>query len=91
MRRARGFGLYLPSIGTRATFRMADTKSRGAIVVFSQLLRRNGVFAVSEISKGVVIVGLGDFATADAVGEFVSNVIPSTARLAAALAVRQFS
>ncbi len=31
-----------------------------------------GLFAVSEISKGIVIVWVGDFATADAIGELIS-------------------
>jgi hypothetical protein len=91
MRRARDLGLGVSSVGSQARFLMADATSRRAIDGFSQLLRRNGAFAVSEISKGVVIIGFGDFATADAVGEFVSNAFPPAASFAAALAVHKFS
>jgi hypothetical protein len=35
------------------------------------LVRRQTIFAVSEICKGVCILGVGDMATADQVGEVV--------------------
>jgi hypothetical protein len=35
------------------------------------LARRNGIFAVSEICKGLVILGVGDIATAEYLGDFV--------------------
>jgi hypothetical protein len=54
---------------------------------FAGLVRRNALFAVCEISKGVVIVGLGDFATADAVGELVTSAAPTAAHLVASLAL----
>jgi hypothetical protein len=91
MRHARVFRLGLSSLDAQTTFRTTRAKSRAAFVGFTQLVRRNWLFAVSEISKGVVIIGFGDFATADAVGDFVSNVIPSAAPLAAILATRTFS
>lgn len=34
-------------------------------------MRRQSVFAVSEICKGILIVGVGDMATADQFGEVV--------------------
>lgn len=91
MRSARVFRPGSPSIDRQTTGPLAFTRARVIFVSFTHLLRRNGLFAVSEISKGVVIIGFGDFATADAVGEFVSNAIPSAAPLVAALAARPFS
>lgn len=55
---------------------------------FQEVLRHNGLFAISEISKAVVIIGFGDFATADAVGEFVTSLAPSAARVGAAFRFR---
>lgn len=57
--------------------RVSETRVAIGIDVFSDLLRRNGLFAVSEIGKAFVIVGYGDFATADVVGEFIAIVLPS--------------
>jgi hypothetical protein len=36
--------------------------------------RANGVFAISEISKGLAIVVVGDMVIADQVGELISAV-----------------
>ncbi len=38
------------------------------------LARANGVFAVSEISKGVAILMIGDMVIADELGELISAV-----------------
>ncbi len=38
---------------------------------FILLVRRQSVFAVSEICKGVLIFGIGDMATADQCGEAI--------------------
>jgi len=38
------------------------------------LARSNGIFAISEISKGLAIVTIGDMVIADEVGELVSVV-----------------
>lgn len=35
------------------------------------LIRRQSVFAVCEICKGIVIIGIGDIATADQCGEAI--------------------
>jgi hypothetical protein len=39
-----------------------------------RLAKANGVFAVSEICKGVAIVAIGDMVIADEIGELVSAV-----------------
>jgi hypothetical protein len=41
------------------------------IASFAALVRRQSVFAVSEICKGMLIFGVGDMATADQFGEAV--------------------
>lgn len=33
--------------------------------------RQNGMFAISEICKGLVIIGVGDIVTADGFGELI--------------------
>lgn len=38
---------------------------------FTALLRRESVFAISEICKGLVILGVGDMAVADQFGDAV--------------------
>ncbi|CAJ0870926.1 MAG TPA: hypothetical protein VIF02_12975 [Methylocella sp.] len=38
---------------------------------FVTLVRRQSVFAVSEICKGLLIVGVGDLATADQFGDVI--------------------
>lgn len=67
--------------------RLEDAPPLDAMHRFARLVRRNALFAVCEISKGVVIVGLGDFATADVVGELVTSAGPSAAHLVASLAI----
>jgi hypothetical protein len=49
---------------------------RGAGWAFTllRLAKANGVFAVSEICKGVVIVAIGDMVIADEIGELISAV-----------------
>lgn len=42
-----------------------------ALASFLALAARESIFAASEISKGLVILGAGDMATADEVGELV--------------------
>jgi hypothetical protein len=48
---------------------------------FFQLMRCNAFFALCEISKAVVIVGVGDFATADVVGELFASALPAASPL----------
>ncbi|MGJ0508627.1 MAG: hypothetical protein ACR652_16180 [Methylocystis sp.] len=49
---------------------------RFTIQSFVALVRREAIFAISEISKGAMIVGVGDMATADQVGEAIVGAWP---------------
>ncbi|MGJ0508498.1 MAG: hypothetical protein ACR652_15530 [Methylocystis sp.] len=49
---------------------------RFTIQTFIALVRREAVFAISEISKGAMILGVGDMATADQVGEVIVGAWP---------------
>lgn len=40
-------------------------------LALARQVRRQGVFAASEICKGLVIIGIGDMATADQLGELI--------------------
>lgn len=74
MRCARGSSFSFPC-------RLSEARLTFSVDGVLGLLRRNGLFAVSEISKAFVVVGYGDFATADAVGELVAAVFPSATSL----------
>lgn len=80
MRCVRGFSFSF-------SWRASEAGVARRIEGVTGLLRRNGLFAVSEISKAFVIVGYGDFATADAVGELVAAAVPSAVPLMFNLAV----
>lgn len=43
----------------------------GVFSVLERTARQNGIFAISEISKGLVILVTGDMVTADSFGEFI--------------------
>ncbi len=47
------------------------SKRKSVLSVLDRKARQNGVFAISEISKGLVILATGDIVTADSLGEFI--------------------
>lgn len=81
MRVSRVVGLVSSRRATEATVPPSHHPWAFVVDRFLDLLKANGLFAISEISKAVVIIGFGDFATADAVGEFVASAGPSAARV----------
>jgi hypothetical protein len=58
------------------SLRHSEENKRLAILQgLSNKARQNGMFAVSEICKGIVIIEIGDFATADFTGEFICGAL----------------
>ncbi len=55
--------------------RGAVTKVESALRLLGSLLRLHWVFAISEISKGVAIVAIGDMVIAEDLGEVVRIVV----------------
>lgn len=81
-------GLACSRSPTEATVQLAHHPWAFVVDPVQKLLRANGLFAISEISKAIVIIGFGDFATADAVGEFVTSIGPSATRAGFAFTFR---
>ena len=61
----------LPSLCAPHSLGCAPAIIRSAFGALARLIQLNWIFAISEISKGVAIVSIGDMAIADDFGELV--------------------
>jgi hypothetical protein len=61
-----------PACGRASFSRSRALRNREALLsALAREARANAIFAISEISKGVALVAIGDLALADLLGEFI--------------------
>jgi hypothetical protein len=82
--RVRSRDLVTLAFRKRARFfpQRAVREHEDFLSALARLAQQNGIFAVSEICRGLVIFGVGDIVTADGLGELIGVTAQSVHSLA---------